>query len=95
MDCVRKQSAIFLVLYEKTSYLCIVKKKQKLHSGAARITKKRITKYLSRTAQHTVPSKVKKGKKIMKKLINKWLKSEAYTEYCLNIARLYNYHAAM
>ena len=66
-----------------------------LHSGAARITKKRITKYLSRTAQHTVPSKVKKGKKIMKKLINKWLKSEAYTEYCLNIARLYNYHAAM
>ena len=55
----------------------------------------RITKYLSRTAQHTVPSKVKKGEKIMKKLINKWLKSEAYTEYCLNIARLYNYHAAM
>ena len=29
----------------------------------------------------------------MKKLINKWLKSEAYTEYCNNIARLYNYRA--
>ncbi len=28
---------------------------------------------------------------MMKKLINKWLKSEAYTEYCNNIARLYNY----
>ena len=36
----------------------------------------------------------KKGKKIMKKLINKWLKSEAYTEYCNNMARLYNYRAA-
>jgi hypothetical protein len=30
----------------------------------------------------------------MKKLINKWLKSEAYTEYCLNMARMYNYRAA-
>ena len=27
----------------------------------------------------------------MKKLINKWMKSEAYTEYCLNMARMYNY----
>ena len=36
----------------------------------------------------------KKGKKIMKKLINKWLKSEAYTEYCNNLAILYNYRAA-
>ena len=30
----------------------------------------------------------------MKKLINKWFKSEAYTEYCLNVARMYNYRAA-
>ena len=27
----------------------------------------------------------------MKKLIKKWLKSEAYTEYCLNMARMYNF----
>jgi hypothetical protein len=31
----------------------------------------------------------------MKKLVNKWLKSEAYTEYCLNVARMYNYHAVL
>jgi len=29
---------------------------------------------------------------MIKKLLNKWLMSEAYNEYCLNIARLYNYH---
>jgi hypothetical protein len=29
-----------------------------------------------------------------KKLISKWLKSEAYTEYCLNMARMYNYRPA-
>jgi hypothetical protein len=30
----------------------------------------------------------------MKKLLEKWLKSEAYTEYCINVARMYNYRAA-
>jgi hypothetical protein len=30
----------------------------------------------------------------MKKLINRWMKSEAFTEYCLNMARMYNYRAA-
>ena len=30
----------------------------------------------------------------MKKLLKKWLKSEAYNEYCLNMARMYNYRAA-
>ena len=38
--------------------------------------------------------KVRKGKK-MKKLISKWLRSEAYTEYCLNIARMYNYRSTL
>jgi hypothetical protein len=38
--------------------------------------------------------KEKKGKKIMKKLINKWLKSEYYKEYCINVARMYNFHVA-
>ena len=27
----------------------------------------------------------------MKKLLKKWLKSEAYNEYCINMARMYNY----
>ena len=27
----------------------------------------------------------------MKKLINKWRNSAAYYEYCLNMARMYNY----
>jgi hypothetical protein len=31
---------------------------------------------------------------MMKRLINKWLRSEAYTEYCLNMARMYNFRAA-
>jgi hypothetical protein len=31
----------------------------------------------------------------MKKLLKKWLKSEAYTEYCINMARMYNYRAAI
>ena len=31
---------------------------------------------------------------MMKRLINKWLKSEAYSEYCLNMARMYNFRAA-
>ena len=31
---------------------------------------------------------------MIKKLLEKWMKSEAYIEYCLNIARLYNYHIA-
>ena len=30
----------------------------------------------------------------MKKLLKKWLKSEAYNEYCINMARMYNYRAA-
>ena len=30
----------------------------------------------------------------MKKLINKWLNSEVYHEYCLNMARMYNYRPA-
>ena len=30
----------------------------------------------------------------MKKLLKKWLKSEAYNEYCLNMARMYNFRAA-
>ena len=30
----------------------------------------------------------------MKKLLNKWMNSEAYREYCLNMARMYNYRAA-
>ena len=29
---------------------------------------------------------------MIKELINKVMKSEAYYEYCLNIARLYNFH---
>ena len=29
---------------------------------------------------------------MIKKWINKWMMSKAYNEYCLNIARLYNYH---
>ena len=29
----------------------------------------------------------------MKKLINKWRNSNAYYEYCLNMARMYNYQA--
>ena len=29
---------------------------------------------------------------MIKKLLNKWFMSESYNEYCLNIARLYNYH---
>ena len=31
----------------------------------------------------------------MKKLIKKWLKSEAYAEYCLNMARMYNFRATI
>ena len=31
--------------------------------------------------------------KMIKKLLKKWLMSESYNEYCLNIARLYNYRA--
>jgi hypothetical protein len=31
---------------------------------------------------------------IMKKLIKKWLESEAYKEFCLNMARMYNYRIA-
>ncbi|SEA84123.1 hypothetical protein SAMN04487851_11617 [Prevotella sp. tc2-28] len=31
---------------------------------------------------------------MMKRLINKWLRSEAYSEYCLNMARMYNFRAA-
>ena len=31
----------------------------------------------------------------MKKLLNKWMKSEAYREYCLNMARMYNYRATI
>ena len=31
---------------------------------------------------------------MIKELFEKWMKSEAYNEYCLNIARLYNYHTA-
>jgi hypothetical protein len=31
---------------------------------------------------------------MFKKWINKWMMSEAYKEYCLNIARLYNYRTA-
>jgi len=31
----------------------------------------------------------------MKKLIKKWIMSEAYTEYCLNMARMYNYRPAL
>ena len=27
----------------------------------------------------------------MKKLINKWRNSNAYYEFCLNMARMYNY----
>jgi hypothetical protein len=27
----------------------------------------------------------------MKKLLNKWLKSESYNEFCLNMAKMYNY----
>lgn len=30
----------------------------------------------------------------MKKLLRKWLKSEAYNEYCKNMARMYNYNQA-
>ena len=30
----------------------------------------------------------------MKKLIKKWLNSEAYKEYCTNLARMYNYGAS-
>ena len=41
-----------------------------------------------------INSKKRKVKKMMKRLLNKWLKSEAYTEYCLNMARMYNYRAA-
>jgi len=32
---------------------------------------------------------------MIKKLFEKWRKSEAYNEYCLNVARLYNYHIMM
>jgi len=28
---------------------------------------------------------------MMKKLINKWKNSNAYNEYCKNMARMYNY----
>lgn len=28
---------------------------------------------------------------MIKKLLKKWTKSEAYNEYCLNMARMYNY----
>lgn len=28
----------------------------------------------------------------MKKLIKKWLRSESYTEYCRNMALMYNLH---
>ena len=31
----------------------------------------------------------------MKKMFKKWLNSDAYREYCLNMARMYNYRAAM
>ena len=30
----------------------------------------------------------------MKRLINRWLHSDAYQEFCLNMARMYNYHQA-
>ena len=30
----------------------------------------------------------------MKKLLKKWMMSEGYKEYCLNMARMYNYHLA-
>ena len=31
----------------------------------------------------------------MKKLLKKWLKSEAYKEYCINMARMYNYRVVI
>ena len=44
--------------------------------------------------------KIKDNKRLrkemkMKKLFEKWLKSEAYKEYCINLARLYNYGATI
>ena len=30
----------------------------------------------------------------MKKLIKKWVKSKAYNEYCINMARMYNYRTS-
>ena len=41
---------------------------------------------------HRITFNLRKGKKMIKKWINKWMMSKAYNEYCLNIARLYNYH---
>ena len=39
-------------------------------------------------------SKEKKGKKMMKKVFRKLKDSEAYREYCINMARLYNWRAS-
>ena len=61
-------------------YLCIVNKRKRTDDDG--LINIRIT------------IKEKKGKKIMKKLINKWLKSEYYKEYCINVARMYNFHVA-
>ena len=36
----------------------------------------------------------KKGKKMMKKVFRKLKDSEAYKEYCINMARLYNWRAS-
>jgi hypothetical protein len=53
----------------------------------------RITTIKVGAGKHPLRVIKRKGKK-MKKLINRWLKSQAYTEYCINMARMYNFRPA-
>jgi len=57
------------------------------------ITKVVVPLHRQKDKKFRITLKLRKGKK-MKKLMKKWMNSEAYREYCLNMARMYNYRAA-